>query len=365
MPEALLQSASPDPDLNKPIIRPYSSQPSTAQSRPDISTVARSVRLSERVNTLGPYLQQRLSRRVHKIAIDAGMDCPNRDGSKGQGGCTFCNNASFSPNDHRQPDVLEQMDAGRSVILKRTGAKAYLAYFQAYTNTYADVATLKALYNQALERPDVVGLSVGTRPDCVPDEVLALLADYQHLGYEVWLELGLQSAFDHTLDKVNRGHDFNDYQDAINRAHQHGLKVCTHLMLGLPGEDRSHYVTTLNRVLQHGVEGLKLHPLHVVKGTQLARDWNRGDYDPMTLENYIECAVELIELTPADVVYHRLTGSAPKELLLAPLWCGTKWQVLNGIRDALVAKKSTQGKHCQITATDKLIFPSLKRDNSQ
>ena len=273
--------------------------------------------------------------RIHKIAIDAGFTCPNRDGSIGRGGCTFCNNVSFSPNGRRPNLIADQIESGRHIITKRTGAKKYIAYFQAYTNTYADVCELTRLYDAALAEPDVIGLDVGTRPDCVPDSVLNLLADYQQKGYEVWLELGLQSAHKKTLDHVNRGHGFSEYEDAIKRARSRGIKVCTHLILGLPGESTRHHITSLEQVLELGVDGLKFHPLHVVKGTQLANEWRRGEYQPLTMDEYVLDVVELIKHTPEDVIFHRLTGTASTDVLLAPEWCSKKWQVLNAITAAL------------------------------
>ncbi|MEW8584892.1 MAG: TIGR01212 family radical SAM protein, partial [Candidatus Thiodiazotropha sp.] len=167
--------------------------------------------LSKQVPTFGQYLLKRYGERVHKIALDAAFTCPNRDGSKGSGGCTFCNNVSFSPNGRQSRPIKEQLAAGRRVIRKRTGAAKYLAYFQAYTNTYDALGRLAALYDEALSDEDIIGLSVGTRPDCVADSVLDLLAGYQQRGYEIWLELGLQSAFDETLAAVNRGHGFREY----------------------------------------------------------------------------------------------------------------------------------------------------------
>ena len=287
--------------------------------------------LASYVNTFGQSMLCRYGERVHKIAIDAGFTCPNRDGSIGRGGCTFCNNVSFSPHGRKPLSIAEQIESGRRVIRKRTGAKKYLAYFQAYTNTYADVEELARLYDQALGEPDVIGLDVGTRPDCVPDKVLDLLAEYQQQGNEVWLELGLQSAHDETLERVNRGHGFAEYQNAVLRARERGIKVCTHLILGLPGESRRHYMTSLQRVLELGVDGLKFHPLHVVKGTALANEWRRGEYHSLTMADYVANVVELIRHTPAKVVFHRLTGTASENILLAPIWCAKKWQVLNSI----------------------------------
>jgi radical SAM protein (TIGR01212 family) len=294
-----------------------------------------SMNLANYVNTFGKVMLARYGERVHKIAIDAGFTCPNRDGSIGRGGCTFCNNVSFSPNGRRPHRIAEQIESGRRVITRRTGAKKYIAYFQAYTNTYADVRELTRLYDEALQEPDVIGLDVGTRPDCVPDAVLDLLLDYQQQGYEVWLELGLQSAHDATLKHVNRGHGFAEYEQAVVKARSRGLKVCTHLILGLPGESTAHHLSSLQRVLELGVDGLKFHPLHVVKGTRLANEWRRGEYQPLTMEQYVADVVELINLTPDEIIFHRLTGTASADVLLAPAWCAKKWQVLNRITNVL------------------------------
>jgi radical SAM protein (TIGR01212 family) len=297
--------------------------------------------LTDYVNTFGHKMLHRYGERVHKVAIDAGFTCPNRDGSKGLGGCTFCNNVSFSPHGRTPRTVAEQIAAGRQVIRKRTGALKYIAYFQAYTNTYADIDSLKQQYEQALAEPDVIGLAVGTRPDCVPDTVLDLLAGYQDTGYEVWLELGLQSAFDDSLRRVNRGHGFSEYIAAVRNARNRGLQVCTHLIIGLPGETERHCEITLERVLDLGVDGLKLHPLHVVKGTQLANEWRRGQYRPLTLDEYVETAAHLIRITPPEVVFHRVTGTAARNILLAPDWCAKKWLVINRIADALHKQNRT------------------------
>ena len=287
--------------------------------------------LTRHVRTFGHYLLQKYHERVHKIALNASLNCPNRDGSIGRGGCTFCNNVSFNPNGRRPPSISEQLQAGRQVIRKRTGARKYLAYFQAYTNTYADIRHLKQLYDEALAHDDVIGLDIGTRPDCVPDPVLDLLVDYRQRGFEVWLELGLQSAFDETLRRVNRGHGYAEYQDAVTRARRRGIPVCTHLILGLPGESRDHHLASLERVLDDGVDGLKIHPLHVVKGTQLANEWRRGDYQPLSLQAYVDDVAEIVRRTPPSVIFHRLTGTASVDVLLAPQWCSRKWSVLNAI----------------------------------
>ncbi|MCU7867642.1 MAG: TIGR01212 family radical SAM protein [Candidatus Thiodiazotropha sp. (ex Lucinoma borealis)] len=296
--------------------------------------------LSEQVTTFGQYLLNRYGERVHKIALDAAFTCPNRDGSKGIGGCTFCNNVSFSPNGRQPKPISEQIESGRQVIRKRTGATKYLAYFQAYTNTYDEIDHLAQLYGEALAEEDVIGLSIGTRPDCVPDAVLELLAGYQEEGFEIWLELGLQSAFDETLAKVNRGHGFAEYADSAMRAWRLELKVCTHMIAGLPGETAQHARETLRQVLELGTDGLKLHPLHVVKGTQLANAYRQGDYHPLTMEEYVNIAADLVELTPPEVIWHRLTGTASETILLAPNWCAQKWRVLNAITIELQQRRA-------------------------
>ncbi len=301
--------------------------------------------LAEYAPTFGQAMLRRYGERVHKVAIDAAFTCPNRDGVKGRGGCTFCNNVSFSPNGRTPAPVAVQIEAGRRVLRKRTGARKYIAYFQAYTNTYADIATLERLYGDALAEPDVIGLSVGTRPDCVSGEVLDLLCRYRDQGYEVWLELGLQSAFDTTLARVNRGHGFSEYRAVAMQARRRGLQLCTHLIAGLPGESGRHVGESLHRVLDLGVDGLKLHPLHVVKGTVLANQWRRGDYVPLTLQEYVSIAADQVEQTPKGVVFHRLTGTASPAILLAPSWCAKKWAVLNALERELSVRRDERLHH--------------------
>ncbi len=291
--------------------------------------------LAARINTFGQDLKRRYGERVHKLALNAGLSCPNRDGTLGTGGCTFCNNHSFNPQGRQLPSISDQLAAGRAVIARRTGARRFIAYFQAYTNTHAALERLKPLYQEALTHADVVGLSIGTRPDCLPDAVLDLLADYRDRGYEIWIELGLQSSFDTTLQAIQRGHDFAAYVDAVKRIRARQLPLCTHLIVGLPGEGVAHNRTTLQRVLDLGVSGLKLHPLHVVRGTALANSWRRGEYQPLQQQAYVAAAVELIQATPPEVIFHRITATAAPSILLAPDWCSQKWRVLNAIAAAL------------------------------
>ena len=298
--------------------------------------------LSNRVNTYGQNLLKRYGKRVHKVALDAGFTCPNRDGTKGTGGCTFCNNVSFSPNADSRLDVPRQIAKARLAIAKRTRARHFIAYFQAYTNTYADIAELEILYRNALAQPDVIGISVGTRPDCVSAAVLDLLERLRNEGLEIWLELGLQSAFDDTLERVNRGHTLAEYRETALATRARGIPLCTHLIIGLPGEDEHHYHATLDTVLDIGVDGLKLHPLHVVKHTVLAYQWRRGGYQPLTQADYIRIAADLIERTPQHIIFHRVTATASKDILLAPEWCSQKWNILNGIEKELRQRGTRQ-----------------------
>ncbi|TRZ94257.1 MAG: TIGR01212 family radical SAM protein [Rhodocyclaceae bacterium] len=288
--------------------------------------------LDRYVNTLGKHLKARFGQRVRKLALDAGFTCPNRDGTLGRGGCTFCSVRSFNEGDSRIP-VSEQL-AARMMELKR--ARRYIAYFQAYTSTYTELEELRRLYAEATRQADIVGLCVGTRPDCVADSVLDILAEYRRRGYEVWLELGLQSAHDETLRRINRGHDYAAYADAVSRAHHHGIPVCTHLIIGLPGESAAMCRETHARILELGVAGLKLHPLMIVKGSAMAAQYSRGELLPPSIDDYATMAAELIRRTPSEVVFHRVTATAREPMLIAPDWCHTSWPAIHAICEDLM-----------------------------
>lgn len=290
------------------------------------------MQLDHYVHMLSTELKARFGGRVRKLTIDGAFTCPNRDGTLGRGGCTFCNVDSFVEHEPSLP-IREQI-ARRKAELKNKQV-GYLAYFQAYTSTYGELEQLKSLYRQALAEPDVVGLCVGTRPDCVTDDILALLSDYQLQGKEVWLELGLQSANDKTLKRINRGHDFACYQQTVRRARRFGIKVCTHLILGLPGEHQNDYRQTLQQVIETGVQGLKLHPLHVVAGSTMAKAWRAGRLSVMTQSEYVDAACDLIQRTPYEVIFHRLSATARPPTLLAPDWCELHFPPLTAIAKQL------------------------------
>ena len=280
------------------------------------------MQLQKLVNMFGGDLTRRYGEKVHKLTLHGGFSCPNRDGTIGRGGCTFCNVASFADETQQNHSITEQL-AYQATRVNR--AQRYLAYFQAYTSTWAEVQVLRAMYQQAVGQANIVGLCVGTRPDCVPEAVLDLLSEYQQQGYEVWLELGLQTAHDKTLHRINRGHDFACYQRTTRLARQRGLNVCSHLIVGLPGEGEAECLATLQRVVETGVDGIKLHPLHIVTGSTMARAWQTGRLSGIELDAYTRAAGEMIRHTPPEVIYHRISASARRPTLLAPLWCENRW----------------------------------------
>lgn len=280
------------------------------------------------VNTFGSDLQRRYGEKIYKLTLHGGFSCPNRDGTIGVGGCTFCNVASII-DESIQVKTISQQLAQQAHQMKKS--KRYLAYFQAYTSTYAEVEILKNMYEEALNSADIVGLCVGTRPDCVPDEALNLLASYHAKGFEVWLELGLQTANDKTLHNINRGHTFDVYHQTVQKARRLGIKVCTHLIIGLPKETKQDNLITLDSVLNSGVDGLKLHPLHIVEGSIMAKAWRAGRLDILSLEQYVDIAGDIIRQTPSNILYHRISANARKPTLLAPDWCENHWQSMNAV----------------------------------
>lgn len=290
------------------------------------------MQLHELINTLGQDLQHRYGEKVHKLTLHGGFSCPNRDGTIGKGGCTFCNVSSFSDEKTQQQSIAKQLHDRANEVHR---AKKYLAYFQAYTSTYAEVQVLKSMYEEALKVADIVGLCVGTRPDCVPPAVLELLSDYVAQGYEIWLELGLQTANNDTLKRINRGHDFECYADITKKARALGIKVCTHLIIGLPKEDHHDYLSTMKQVLDVGVDGLKLHPLHIVQGSTMAKAWQAGRLQAPEMDEYIAVVSELIRMTPPEIVYHRVSAAVRRPTLLAPLWCENRWYAITEIGRAL------------------------------
>ncbi|MCK9377482.1 MAG: TIGR01212 family radical SAM protein [Syntrophobacterales bacterium] len=292
---------------------------------------------------LNSYLRQRFGERVQKITLDAGLTCPNRDGRVGTGGCLYCNaRGSGTGAWVRGQSLAAQMAEGMSRLGRRYGAAKFIAYFQSFSNTYAPLARLKDLYDAVLDFPQVVGLSIGTRPDCLPDEVLDLLAGYARERL-VWLELGLQSAHDATLARLNRGHDVACFTAAVCRAAAQGLAVVAHVILGLPEEGPEEIAATAAYLGRLPLHGVKMHLLYVVKDSGLARLHAAGEYACLTEDRYVNLAADFIERLPPHLVIHRLTSDPHPEELLAPAWCLDKSRVLGRLQEEFARRGCRQG----------------------
>jgi len=300
-----------------------------------------------RYNALGPFLRRRFGVRVQRVTIDAGFTCPNVDGTVTTGGCVYCDNRSFSPN-RRLPrtTIRKQVQRGIEILGKRYGVAHFLAYFQAATNTHAPVEKLRRLYDEALEHPAIVGLAIGTRPDCVPDAVLDLLQGHSRSRF-VCLELGLQTIHDRSLDWMNRGHHFDAFVDAVRRCEGRGLDLCAHVILGLPGESHADMMATADALAALPVNGVKIHNLHVVRDTPLEAMFHAGAVRMFEREEYVEVACDFLERLPPEMVIHRLSGDAPPDYLVAPQWCLNKPILLDAIHRELKRRDSWQGKHWQ------------------
>jgi uncharacterized protein len=292
---------------------------------------------------LNSHLRERFGVRVQKVTLDAGFTCPNRDGRAGGGGCLYCNSRGSGTGAFvRGQGLRQQLAEGMARLGRRYGAGRFIAYFQSFSNTYAPVAVLRDLYQEALSFPEVVGLSIGTRPDCLSPEILDLLADLAR-DRLLWLELGLQSAHDRTLRLINRGHDAACFAQAVRAAADRGLEVVAHVILGLPGEGPADMAATARYLGSLPVQGVKIHLLYVVRGSALEEWCRQGRYHPLEEEEYVRLAADFLELLPPRLVIHRLTGDPHPEELVAPAWCRNKSRVLTGIKEELARRGSRQG----------------------
>lgn len=292
-----------------------------------------------RYRNLSGYLRDSYGRRAKKICIDGGFSCPNRDGTCGYGGCIYCGERGAGEHIDPKKSIGEQVHCQ----LERGGADdIFIAYFQNFTNTYADVATLKERYDAALIDERIKILSIGTRPDCINEEIAVLLDEYKKT-HEVWVELGLQTANDKTADKINRGYHLDTFERAMRILNAHDIKVVLHLIVGLPGEDLSDVAETARYVSDLKIFGVKIHSLYVMEGTALADMYLRGEYSPLTLEEYVDGAVHIIGMLAPDVTIHRLTGDCPDGLLLAPTWSKDKMNVIDRIANRLEESGIDQG----------------------
>ena len=287
------------------------------------------------------WLQEQFGVKVYKLALDGGFTCPTRDGTKGTGGCIFCSGGS---GDYAVPvgeDVYAAIELAKLFVSEK-GAEKYIAYFQSFTGTYAPAERLRKLYGEAIRHPDVVSLSIGTRPDCLPEETVALLAELNGIK-PVWVELGLQTIHPETAERIRRGYPLEVFDDAVSRLLAEGLTVVVHMIIGLPGETPEMMVKTAEYIGRSGAQGIKFQLLHVLRGTDLAAEYAMGKFRTLSLEEYISILERCVENIPPDMVIHRLTGDGAKRTLIAPRWSENKKRVLNEINRAFERDGIRQG----------------------
>lgn len=298
----------------------------------------------KRYHSWNYHLREIFGEKVFKVALDAGFSCPNRDGTVGRGGCIFCSaRGSGDFAGARNLDLKQQFRTVRDQVRSKWPKAKYIGYFQAYSNTYGPAGRLRALYEEILHETDVVGLSVATRPDCLPDDVVAVLAEMNNKTY-LWVELGLQTIHERTLALINRGHSHATFVEGVDKLRRCGIRVCAHIILGLPGENREDMLATAREVARLPVQGVKIHLLHVLTGTPLLKMYEQGEFDLLDRESYVNLVVDILEILPPEMVIHRLTGDGPPEQLVGPFWSRRKWEVLNAIDAELVRRDSWQGK---------------------
>ncbi len=285
--------------------------------------------------TVNEYCRRTFGEKLYKLSLNGGMTCPNRDGTCGDRGCIFCSaggSGDFTP-DASLP-VSRQIEEAKARVAGKFGGGRYIAYFQAYTNTYAPVEKLRKLFTEVIERPDIAVLSVATRPDCLEDGVADLLKELNGVK-PVWVELGLQTVKPETVEYIRRGYATEVYDEAVERLNACGIHTVTHVILGLPGETRGDMLGTVRHAVGCGTRGIKLQLLHVLEGTDLAEDYRAGKFRTLTPEEYVSILKDCVALLPEDTVVHRLTGDGPKKILIAPLWSGDKKRVINLINREL------------------------------
>jgi radical SAM protein (TIGR01212 family) len=293
---------------------------------------------------LNTYFRSLFGCRVHKVTVDAGLDCPNRDGTLSTGGCIYCNANGSGTGAHRQGvSITRQIERSKDRIARRFKTNKLMAYFQSFTNTYAPVAQLKALYDEALAIDNVVGLAIGTRPDCISPAVLDLLESYTR-SHLIWIEYGLQSAHDRTLARIQRGHDVACFEQAVAATQNRNINICAHVILGLPGESRQDMRATADAVASMGIDGIKLHLLYVVRGTPMETLYQKGHYRCLKQREYAELVCDFIERLPATVIIQRLTGDPHPRELVAPAWSLQKQKTIDLIHARFKERDTWQGK---------------------
>ena len=298
---------------------------------------------NKRYHTWNYYLRQTFGEKIFKVSLNAAFTCPNVDGTLGYGGCIYCSREGSgdfagNPNDN----LRKQFDEIKAMMLKKWPNAKYIGYFQAFTNTYAPLEVLKERYETVLGFEDVIGLSISTRPDCLPDDVVDYLAELNERT-NLWVELGLQTIHDETSEIINRGHSYQDFLDGFKKLKDRNIKTVVHIINGLPGEDKEMMMQTAKAVADMGADGIKIHLLHIIKDTPLRDFLNNGQIVPMEQEEYINLVCDQLEILPEEMVIHRLTGDGKRDELLAPLWSLKKWEVLNRIDDEMKRRGTFQG----------------------
>lgn len=297
----------------------------------------------KRYYSLNYHFKHVFGEKIFKVALDGGFDCPNRDGTVAHGGCTFCSVAGSGDfAGDRVDDLATQFNEVKEKMHTKWKDAKYIGYFQAYTNTHAPVAELREKFETILKQDGVVGLSIGTRPDCLPDDVVEYLAELNERTY-LWVELGLQTMHQKTSDLVNRAHDMDCYLDGVAKLRKHNINVCTHIINGLPGENYQMMLDTAKAVSEMDVQGIKIHMMHLLKGTPMVKQYEKGMLKFLSKDQYIELVVDQLELLPQEMIIHRITGDGPPELLMGPMWSMNKWEVLNAIDAELEKRNSYQG----------------------
>ncbi len=300
--------------------------------------------MTRRYNDFNTYLKKEFGERVQKITVDAGFSCPNRDGTLSSGGCIYCNPKGSGTGAYgKKISITDQLVQGKAALNRRYKANKFFAYFQSFTNTYAPVEKLKAVYEEALAVKDIIGLSIGTRPDCVDNEILSLLEQYAR-KYLVWIEYGLQSVHNQTLALINRGHDFQSFQNAVQMTQGRNIKICVHVILGLPGESRIQMLETAKTLSEMKIDGIKIHLLYVIKGTGMEQLYQTGEYQCLEQQAYVDLVCDFLERTPWNIVIQRLTGDPHRDELVAPEWCMKKAETLKMIQDELEKRNTRQGQ---------------------
>lgn len=298
----------------------------------------------KRYNQFSRHLKETFGQKVYKVTLDAGFSCPNRDGKISKIGCIFCDDSgSFSQAHDNLLPIKTQLETGIETLSNRFGAKKFISYFQAYSNTYAPVKVLENTYSQSLGHKDVVGISIGTRPDCVDKDKINLISDIAQ-DYYTWVEYGLQSIHDKTLDFINRGHHAREFYDAVDLTQGRNINICAHVIIGLPNESREDILHTAREISRLGIHGVKIHLLCILKGTPMERMYDEGKIRMFEEDEYIDTVCDFLEVLPPEMTIHRLAGNGLKKILVAPRWLPKKFELLNKIDAELERRGSAQGK---------------------